>query len=422
MFSVNQRDRQEIPNTESKVTVAHINYRFFERSETFIHFYLSNFKHVHPICMNWSLSPIVNEDLFTLPWGESYSYTEIKTKRYTPSWLCNAFLRRFDRLLWPTTWQRPPDHVSRLTWAKGILHKTNVHLIHAHFGPIGWIVLPLKQRLGLPLVTSFYGFDVTGGIDWEGPDLRRRQKQLFDRGDLFLVEGPFMRQRLIELGCQPDKVEIQRIAIPVRKMPFRVRKPKRDDKVSLLFAGRFTEKKGLIYALQAVRELCKSRRNVEFRIIGDGKLAPQIQAFIHENNLEYCTKLLGFLSHQDYLREMQQADIFLHPSVVAANGDSEGGAPTVILEAQALGMPVLSTYHADIPNITIPGESALLVPERDTDALINGLIYLLEHQERWEKMGRAGRSHVERFHNIDREILRLEEKYFSLLNHTSYQD
>ena len=132
--------------------------------------------------------------------------------------------------------------------------------------------------------------------------------------------------------------------------------------------------------------------------------------------MEDCVKFFGFLNHADCLHEMEQADIFLHPSVVAANGDTEGGAPTVILEAQALGMPVVSTYHADIPNVTVPDKSASLVPERDADALVGALLDLVDHPEKWQEMGRAGRAFVEEFHNIDVEVTRLEDKYFRLID------
>ena len=272
----------------------------------------------------------------------------------------------------------------------------------------------IRDRLQISLVTNFYGYDMAPELPEEGPDWPRRRQELFNEGDLFLVEGPFMLRRLIDLGCPAEKVQIQRIAIKVREMPFRPRKPKTGGKVVILFAGRFYEKKGLRYALQAVRDVWRSGWSIEFRIIGDGPLAPQVRAFVKEHGLQSCVRLLGFLNYQDYLQEMQEADIFLHPSVTAADGDSEGGAPTTILEAQALGMPVVSTYHADIPDVVVPGESALLVSERDSEGLAQALIHLLAHPERWEDMGRAGREHVEMYHDVDREVSVLEEKYFAL--------
>lgn len=400
-----------ISNKQTELAVAQVNYRFFERSETFIYFYLSHFRRINPICLSWS-SPIINSDIFPFPARDSYSYARKEIERYTPRWLWHGIRRRSMFLLQPDLRERS---INRFIWAKSILRQRKARLIHAHFGPTGWQVLPLKRSLRLPLITTFYGYDVAPEIR---PDWPRQRQQLFDEGDLFLVEGPFMRQRLIDLGCPPEKVKIQRIAIDIEKVPFCPRKPKANGKIIIMFAGRFCEKKGLMHSLQAVQELWKGKHNVEFRIIGDGELAPQVRAFIRENNLEDCVKLLGFLNHQDYLREMQQADIFLHPSVVANNGDSEGGAPTVILEAQGLGVPVVSTFHADIPNVTLPGESALLVPERDPEAIINALLFLLKNPERWEEMGRTGHSYVEKYHNINREVLSLEDKYFKTLDGT----
>ena len=125
--------------------------------------------------------------------------------------------------------------------------------------------------------------------------------------------------------------------------------------------------------------------------------------------------MLGFLNRREYVREMERADIFLHPSVTALDGSSEGGAPTTILEAQAFGLPVVSTYHCDIPYVTVPDQSALLVPERQSGDLARALGWLLDHAERWADMGRAGRTHMERYHDADREAPALEARYLALL-------
>jgi colanic acid/amylovoran biosynthesis glycosyltransferase len=101
--------------------------------------------------------------------------------------------------------------------------------------------------------------------------------------------------------------------------------------------------------------------------------------------------------------------------VTAQDGDSEGGAPTVILEAQAAGMPVIATNHADIPNIVVPGQSALLSNERDVEGLVKNIAHLLDHPEQWEIMGKEGRAFVEKFHDIKKEAEALEQKYRSLL-------
>jgi colanic acid/amylovoran biosynthesis glycosyltransferase len=112
---------------------------------------------------------------------------------------------------------------------------------------------------------------------------------------------------------------------------------------------------------------------------------------------------------------MEQADIFLQPSQTAADGDSEGGAPTTLLEAQAMGLPVVASDHADIPYVVAPGEPALLPPQGDTGQLAAALGQLLDEPLRWAEMGRRGRRHVEAQHDLRIETQRLEARYLALL-------
>ena len=150
-------------------------------------------------------------------------------------------------------------------------------------------------------------------------------------------------------------------------------------------------------------------------MIGDGPLRHRIQKFIAVYKLEQCVHVnCSFVPYSQYLRLMNEADIFIHPSVTAKDGDSEGGAPTAILEAQAMGMPVLSTVHADIPNIVAPEQSALLSPEKDFEKLSDNLLSLLENQDQWVKMGSIGREFVQQNHDIRKEVVLLEQKYQQL--------
>lgn len=133
--------------------------------------------------------------------------------------------------------------------------------------------------------------------------------------------------------------------------------------------------------------------------------------------MEERVLLLGALPYHAYGEEADKAHILLAPSVTAANGDSEGGAPTVLLEMQARGLPILSTRHADIPEVVVDNVSGYLVPERDIEALSAKLVHLLAHPEQWDGIGEAGRAHVERQHDIVRLARELEGKYDALIEH-----
>jgi colanic acid/amylovoran biosynthesis glycosyltransferase len=299
-------------------------------------------------------------------------------------------------------------------YVERILRREKVRLLHAHFGPSGVRALTYKRGTRLPLVTTFYGFDLS---TLARQDVwRRRYSRLFEQGDLFLVEGPFMKDRLAGLGCPERKIQIQRIGIPVNEIAFRPRLPKPAGANAVaIFSGRFVEKKGLLVALEACAAVRKREEGFEFRIIGDGPLRRDVESTIERLGMGSYVKLLGFLGYREYLEEMMAADFFLHPSVTASDGGSEGGAPTTILEAQATGMPVISTTHADIPNVVLPGQNALLAPEGSVVALAEHIGLLVTEQDRWQAMGAAGRRFVEEHHDVRRQAATLEDKYEGLV-------
>ncbi|MCX7766306.1 MAG: glycosyltransferase [Candidatus Sumerlaeia bacterium] len=377
----------------NKSVVAQINHTFFEKSQTFIYHYIANLQRFQPICLTWM---IANLEQFPLQETDIYL---LGRKKLTPGWLYYGIIRYL---------------IGRDLLMEKILKEREVKLIHAHFGPAGVYAIQSKRALKIPLITSFYGYDIS--VYSRLKKLSKQYRILFEVGERFLVEGNYMRSRLIELGCPSEKIEIQRIAIPVEQICFRRRSPKRTgEKIVLSFCGRFVEKKGIIYALKALKIVRNKYPNFEFRVIGDGPLKPEIENYIKEHKMTECVRLLGFLNYRNYLQELQQTDIYLQPSVTSADGDSEGGAPTTILEAQAAGIPVVSTFHADIPNVVVPGKSALLAEERNCEELATHIIFLLENQELWEEMGETGRRFVENYHNIKNEILALEDKYNTLI-------
>jgi colanic acid/amylovoran biosynthesis glycosyltransferase len=381
--------------------IAQVNVQFFARSETFIYAYLRALRSYKPLCV--SLAPLVNQEAFPFPAEDVLALTP--PARGSPRWWWRGLLRRAGGVR--------RDRLEPLP----ALQARGARLLHAHFGPTGWWTLALKRALGIPLITTFYGFDVASSIADEPPGWARRRAELFAQGDLFLVEGPHMRDRLVRLGCPADRVRLQRIALPIDTLPFREPRADRPGPVRLLFAGRFVEKKGLLYVLEAVATLLAQGRDVRLRVAGSGPQEPQVRELIRRRGLADRVELLGFLDHPRHLQEMAEADLFLQPSVTAADGDTEGGAPTTLLEAQATGLPIVATTHADIPYVVRPDESALLVPERDVAALAGAIGTLLDHPERWRAMARAGRAHVEANHDIGREAGHLEDTYAELIAH-----
>lgn len=223
-----------------------------------------------------------------------------------------------------------------------------------------------------------------------------------------------MKKKLIELGCPEDKIIVQHLGVDIKKFSFSPRKPPEDGNITILIAGGFREKKGIPYAIKAFTKVKESHPDIKLRILGDGPMRDQIESLITESGISDSVTLLGYQSHSVFLNEAENAHIFMLPSITAQDGDTEGGAPVAIIEAQASGLPVISSYHADIPEVVVDGTSALLAPEKDVETLAGHLEYLVEHPEVWERMGRAGRKHVEEEYDLMAQVEKLENIYNKL--------
>ena len=301
-----------------------------------------------------------------------------------------------------------------------VLKENQVLLLHSHFGNRGYFDLALKQKLKIPQVTTFYGHDVS--LLPQEERWRKRFKVFFEQGDLILAEGNYMKKTLLEMGCPDSKVRVQHLGIDCEKIPFIPRKMVDGQKVKILIAGTFREKKGITYALEAFARLVPKYKNIEVTLIGDAGRSQreinyknEITTIIDNRNIAAKVNYLGFLPYPAFIEEAKNNHIFLSPSIHPSDGETEGGAPVALIEMSAYGMPIVSTFHCDIPEVVIDGKSGFLVKEKDTNGLAERLEHLITHPELWESMGRTGRKHIEEEFNIVTQAAKLETFYDSLL-------
>ncbi len=288
-----------------------------------------------------------------------------------------------------------------------ILREEGAAIIHAHFGQEGFFCLAARRCAHVPMVTTFYGMDASALPRqrlW-----RRRFQRLFHDGELFLVEGPRMGESLVSIGCPIEKVHVHPLGVDLGKIG-KAPPESRKEAVVLMYAN-FREKKGHVYGLRACRKILVSHPGLKVRIIGDGERRAEVEREIQRLVLGDHVTLLGMLPHAKCLEELARASVLLYPSVTAADGDTEGGAPVALIEAMASGLPIVSSHHADIPTVAPDGRCALLFRERDVDGLAEGLDTLLRSSRLREEMGRAGRAHVEDAHDMRKQGRRLEAVY-----------
>lgn len=375
-----------------KTAIAHLTKEYLQLTQTWLYSnQIINLKRYEPIIIAQ-----ITMNLDTFPAQNLYSISD-----------ANFLVKKFNTLCQIMTGCYISIYFTK------VIKKNNVKLLHAHFGTEGVMYLRLKKSLNLPMVTTFYGLDVS--VIPRIPYWKKRYIQLFQEGELFLTEGSHMKKELIKLGCPEDKIIVQHLGVDLEKFTFSPRKPPEDGKITILIAGSFREKKGIPYAIKAFAKVKENHPDIHLRILGDGIMRAQIESLIMESGISNSVTLLGYQSHGVFMTEATHAHIFMLPSITAQDGDTEGGAPVSIIEAQASGLPVISSYHADIPEVVVDGKSALLAPEKDVETLAKHLEYLVEHPDVWERMGRAGRNHVEKEYDLIVQVGKLEKIYDSLV-------
>jgi colanic acid/amylovoran biosynthesis glycosyltransferase len=287
-------------------------------------------------------------------------------------------------------------------------------IVHCHFGPNGDLGALLKDIGAIrgEVVTTFHGYDISRRVKARGDHI---YDYLFAHGDMFLAITERWKNELIRLGCSEQKIVMHKSGgVDTSQVLFSPRALGNDGKVRLLTVGRLVEKKGVEYGIRAVAKVVQRYPHVEYRIAGDGPLRSDLESLTNSLGVSDSVRFLGWRRQGEIADLMSWTDILIAPSVTSEDGDQEG-APAVLVEALAQGLPVLSTWHGGIPELVRDGESGFLVPERDVDALVEKLEYLIEHLEIWPEMGRAGRAYIERNYDINELNDRLVRLYHQLL-------
>jgi len=296
-----------------------------------------------------------------------------------------------------------------------LLEKGPFDIIHSQFGTLGLIATSLNQLLPnkCKLVTSIRGHDVTVFLK-KHPGI---YDDLFKEGDLFLPVCEFLRERLIQEGCDEKKIVVHYSGIDCSKFEYIQRQRVSGEPIKVLTIARLIEKKGVAFAVEAVSRLLSKGEKIEYSVIGEGMLRENLQQLIEDMGMGQQVRLLGWKTHEEVKRLLEESHVLVAPSLTSQNGDQEG-IPNAIKEAMASGLPVISTFHSGIPELVSDGVSGLLVPERDVTAIANALAYLISHPEVCEEMGRAGRRRVEQ--EFDTNILnkQLEELYMGIMQET----
>jgi len=322
---------------------------------------------------------------------------------------------------WPLIKSLNPFQFGREAISLGLFYKTipfkngnhSYDVIQCHFGPNGNLAVKLRD-LGVlqgKIVTTFHGYDISKYLRSSGI---HAYKKLFKKGDLFLPISETWQNELVRIGCPPERISVHRMGIDTRKFQFSPRRPVADGIFRLLTVARLVEKKGVEYGMRAVSKTLGRFPKLEYTIAGDGPLRKDLEHLAQSLNLSNNIRFTGWINQNTILDLMKKADLLLAPSVTDADGNKEG-IPVVLMEALALGLPVISTRHSGIPELIKDGKVGYLVQEKDVDGLSEKISTYLSHPEKWPQLGKNGNNFVRKHYDIHQLNDRLEHLFRDLL-------
>jgi colanic acid/amylovoran biosynthesis glycosyltransferase len=356
-----------------------------------------------PNSMNWAANLITNTPDADLYVGASRF---LKTNFFAADVAYIEFPLREGE--WPTGWRFAPVLDRGTRWMRRHFYPLflrarigDVDIIHCHFATAGWEFLRFRKYFQhARLVVSFYGYDYEQ-VPRRHPSWMDRYRLLFEQVDKFLCEGEHGIELLTALGAPTHKLKVCRLGISPERIAF-VSRTKRRGELRLLQVATLTEKKGHVYSLRAFASAYSDCPDMTLAFVGlvrDAEGADILSALKREVRALGLDTRVRFLSAVPYeLLHGLFADfhVFIHPSTYSENRDCEGGAPVVLLDAQATGMPVIATHHCDIPSEVIHAETGLLAAERDVGALAAHIRRFYEmDQPEYDTFASAARRHVE---------------------------
>lgn len=282
------------------------------------------------------------------------------------------------------------------------LKENEVDVLLANYGLSASHLMPVCEELNIPEVVIFHGYDAT--LLKIVNQYRSRYKKLFESAAAIVAVSNDMKQKLIDLGAKPDKINVIPCGISLEKF-----RPSEEKSESPLFiaVGRFAHKKAPLQTIRAFKKVLDEIPSAKLVMIG-GKsgLYDECVKLVSQLQIHDAVIFTGILNPDDVASYMQRAHVFVQHSITAMSGDMEG-TPNSILEAGATGLPVVSTFHGGIKDAVVHGKTGFLVEENDIEEMAEYMVRLIRDTELAKSMGVEARKHIESNYNVNDQIFKL---------------
>jgi colanic acid/amylovoran biosynthesis glycosyltransferase len=247
-------------------------------------------------------------------------------------------------------------------------------------------------------------------VNLDQPKHRAATRRMLGLARLVLVRSESLRERLVKMGCDAGKIRVHRTGIPVDELAFRQRSVPEDGAWRCVQACRLIPKKGITTAIRTFAAFQKEFPKARLTVAGEGIERDKAWRLALDLGIQGKVNFTGFMSQPELRALYNDAHIFIHPSQMGEDGDQEG-VPNAILEAMAMGVPILATRHGGIPEAVEHNVSGLLVEERDHEAAARELLALARDPARYAAMSAAAGARVRSIFDVKATAAALEAIY-----------
>ena len=268
-------------------------------------------------------------------------------------------------------------------------------IIHCHFGPNGLRGVRLREIGAIEgkIITTFHGYDVNLLPKRHGNGY---YNEVFREVDICTTSSDFIGRRVKSLGAGDGKLVKLPVGVDTRKFVSPKRSMGHDSETIILTVGRLTECKGIEYAIRAIAKIVPKFPNTQYEIVGDGHLREQLADVNKKLGVSDHVHFLGAKTREQIVNLASMAHIFVLAGV-RGQDRAEEGQGLALLEAQAMGLPVVATNVGGVPDYAINGETILASPPKNSEMLAQNIIRLIKNEDERKRIAENGYNYIKQF-------------------------
>lgn len=279
------------------------------------------------------------------------------------------------------------------------LRRQQIDVVLAQFGPIALRVLPIAQKLGIPLVAHFHGHDISSTLRhrWYRWSLARHA----NRFAAIVIVGNHQRAWFLDHGVSEDRLHVIPCGVPVDQFKPPMQRP--DNPVHFITVSRLSPEKALHHTLSAFSKICRAIPDGRLAIVGDGPERQKLERHALDLKISNRVDFAGYLAPHAVRERLSASHVFLQHSIIRE------GFGVSLAEAAAMQLPIVSTRCGGIPDQVVHGETGFLVEQHDVDGMAHHMLQLARDPQLRRQMGKAGRGRMQKHFDTTSQIAKLED-------------